>query len=63
MNNNFEKYHWKFFVDDGQTQVYEQRDGDVIGCIPFDIDYIKDYIKDFTEDQVYQFIESTIEWY
>ena len=65
MKEKFNIYHWEFFLnDDNLVEVYEERDGDVIGCIDcFDLDYIKDYTRNLSEDQVYNFIDSVIEYY
>lgn len=66
MENEFRKHHWRFFRDEygDCINVYEERDGDVIGGIyDYDLDKLKETIKDFSESELYDFICNVIEWY
>lgn len=66
MENSFRKHHWKFFPyeDEDCINVYEERDGDVIGGIyDYSLDELKEKIKDYSESELYDFIHSIIEYY
>ena len=63
--NKFTIYYWEFFLNDNnEVEVYNQRDGYVLGRIPdFDLEYVKNAVKDMSEQHVYDFIFSVIEYY
>ena len=62
----FEKFHFEFFQGDDCVNVYEMRDGDVIGGFydpPYTIEEIKEAVKDMDEEDVYDFVHGNIEYY
>lgn len=64
----FEKYHWIFYQREDHIDVYETRDGDVIGGFyapdaPFTLQDIIEKTSYLDEEGVYEFIETYIEWY
>lgn len=66
MENEFRKHHWRFFPDKDEdcVNVYEERDGDVIGGIyDYNFDELKEMIEDYSESELYDFICNVIEWY
>lgn len=63
MLTQYEKYHWKFFFNSNlEVVVYEMREGNVIGTVPFSLEQIKEFIDNLSEEQVYEFIDSVIEY-
>ena len=68
MRDTYNKFHWEFYKDDGDScvYVYETRSGDVIGYLPIfnDLDIIRKILDDennWDEDDVNYFIEENIE--
>lgn len=64
----YEKFHWKFIWDEDHINVYEIREGDVIGGFyapeaPFTLKDIMEKTQDMDEQEVFDFIEGYIEWY
>ena len=64
----FEKHHWKFFDRKDHIDVYETREGDVIGGFyppeaPFTLKDIINEVENMDEEELYDFIETYIEYY
>lgn len=70
MRDSFNKFHWEFYKDEGDScvYVYETRSGDVIGYLPSFVELetvhkiLNDPNCDWDEDDVNYFIEENIEW-
>lgn len=72
-DENFEiteytKFHWTFIWDEDHINIYEIREGDVIGGFyppeaPFTMKDIIEKMADMDEEEVCEFIDGYIEWY
>lgn len=69
-NKEFEIYHWQFSENDGVFECYEKREGDIIGYlnpgeddVPQTIEGLEQYLSQMTEDEIFDWISGTIEWY
>ena len=70
MRDSFNKFHWEFYKDEGDScvYVYETRSGDVIGYMQdiYDLNLIRkifDSKEWYTEEDVNTFIEDNLIWF
>lgn len=62
------KFHWKFIWDKDHINIYDIREGDIIGGLyapeaPYTMKDIIEKMQDMDEAEVYNFIEDYIEWF
>ncbi|MCH5167845.1 MAG: hypothetical protein J1F35_08200 [Erysipelotrichales bacterium] len=64
----FEKYHWKFIQKEDHIDIYENREGNVIGGFyspeaSFTLKDIIEKTQDMSEEEAYDFIHNYIKYY